>query len=289
MDQNCNRRVSRRLIEKGITSCEQNDTSAKKQLKTGRKTKANAKTVKLKENDKINTNSGNESSSPSIDGSQRKYGLRKLAPINWRERLDTRHLTSDQKTDKIKDKCFVKSDNKANPKLNNKVNKDKKIKVIKVNGKININESSNEKKTRKRKITHSLNGGFDTTSEDRDLEHNDSEMESSDLSNVKPNVSLNGTSDVSDQLIQQESTDPPPVQLNISYFEFLERSLNSPSVPSFSFKTDTVMKLLLQKSKSKSQSMSKTNVKQTIRSNNRRKLYSCGYDLCDSKWCQNDH
>lgn len=303
------------MIEKGLTSCDPSRCH-KKQTKTGRKSKSNAKTG-LKENErtvKEVINSVNESSSPAIDESQRRYGLRKLAPINWRERLDTRYLINESKSDKIKDKYCDKSEKEVNVsknskekrfnvnnRLNGKINANKKY--TKLNSKCNKSEVDIEKRITKRKNGRGIGHIVEQRSEAIEESHTHEDIDSIDEGlnmlgeavvssehSAAINVINPNPSEASDRREDRETCDSLD---NISYFEFLKRSMNNQSVPSFSYRTEIIMRLLLKKSKAKSKSKTKAQLisgsieKPTIRSNNRKKLYSCGYDLCDSKWCHN--
>ena len=299
MDSNENRRKSKRLSEKCVNYNEVIHQINDKRNKT--KNKSNIKSVKLKENE-TNVRKSSRNERKPMNGiieviSERKYGLRKLAPINWKERLDTRHMTTTDKSihnksiDKTKPKNSLKIEDKNIPKI-----KEKKINksLVKINGKINskvnykLSDESiqiNNKRHKRRKAIKTCDKVcdqfFDKTNQNKynlKLEINgeviDSIEESSDLCLTNANIEQQIQETESE--VQQKDEE---LSDNMSYIQYLELcSENEPKVPSLSL--NIIINLLKQSLKTK-------------RRNNKsdpmvkKRLYSCNYDLCDSKKCQN--
>lgn len=111
-----------------------------------------------------------------------------------------------------------------------------------------------------------------STSNSDSIQDNE-DLESSEVSDVDSNEVIIGQ---------------PSLKQNNIYFQFLEQSSDS-IVPKVSISNVTkILKLMSQKPRHKNRkSSTQKSCKKSKKIGKRRKLYSCGWDQCDSKKCQN--
>jgi len=280
MDSNENRRKSKRLSEKWVNS----NANHVNHFKTKSKSKSNIKSVKLKENE-TNVRKSSRNCVKRLNGiiensSERKYGLRKLAPINWKERLDTRHITNDQKSvDKPKSRNCSKSEDKVISK------KEKKIKANnnKINAKISSKvenkfntesiEGFNHKKHKKRKSNKTCDQQIHTTFRSLNDEVLDSTQKCSDFCqtnsyhNIEQHLPQSEEHTKEEQLSEELSEESIE---RISYIQYLElQSKSEPKEPSLSL--NVIINLLKQR-------LNKRRIpKKPELNGKKRKLYSCPY------------
>ena len=289
MDSMENRRKSKRLSEKCENSNEVINKINNKKTKT--KSKSNSKCVKLKENDR---NGQKRVNGLIVDIDGPKYGLRKLAPINWKERLDTRHITSDNKS-------IDKTKGKNSPKIDDKVSKvkEKKFKanrnLDKINGKFHskvshkLSEESikiSDNKRHKKRKTFSTSDKFchkviDKTEQNKYNQRLNNEIEDQLIDSTQRYSDFCQTDDHLEPLQESKDEEKDQQLSDISYIQYLEMCSESESKgPSLSL--NIIINLLNQRLKNKRRNTAKSDPLKR-----KRRLYSCGYDLCDSKKCQN--
>jgi hypothetical protein len=117
----------------------------------------------------------------------------------------------------------------------------------------------------------------------------ESSEESSEVRVIHSSNQMNGQQSQPSQQPSQQSSQQPSKHRN-TYFEFLIQS-NQSIVPSLSI--SNVTKILKQKPKNSTKNnIRKVSAQRTCKklkiTEKRRKLYSCGWDQCESKKCQNN-
>ena len=257
MDSNENRRKSKRLNEKCINSQEINTKISVKKTKI--KNKSNNKCLKLKENE-TNVRKSSRNCEKRLNGMieaipERKYGLRRLAPINWKERLDTRHIITENKSidnktvDKTKAKHYSKNEDKTTTKI-----KEKKIKSInnKINGKISSKVDNklsyesiiliNNKRNKRRKTNYKTTDkcceqSIDKTNQIKCVERLDNQIDVQVIDSTQESSDLCQTNVNIEQQIPESEVQENTEELsdNISYIQYLDKCSDiEPKAPSLS-------------------------------------------------------